>query len=82
MSDRRLICQVAAHTRWANEDDRSAATSAARAAFANRFEQQVDPEGRLAPSERRKRAESAKRAYYSDLARKSAAARRRKRTAA
>jgi hypothetical protein len=36
-TQRRLKAQVAAHTRWANEPDRTAATAKARAAANARF---------------------------------------------
>lgn len=35
--DRALIARIAAHTRWANETDRSAATAAARRAAEDRW---------------------------------------------
>jgi hypothetical protein len=77
-SDRRLIGQQAAHTRWAHEPNRTAATAAGRAAFEARFELAVDPDGVLAPHERAKRAENARKAHFAAMARKSAASRRRK----
>jgi hypothetical protein len=43
-----------------------------------RLDQQVDPEGKLPEDERRRRAESAKKAYFLGLAMKSAKARRRR----
>lgn len=70
--------KIAAYTRWAREPDRSAATAAARKAQWDRFERQVDPEGILTPAERAKRAESARKLYYTQLAFKSARARRRR----
>lgn len=75
-NDRRLIAQIAAQTSWAMTTNRTARTAAARTALLARFEQQVDPEGRLAPDERARRAEHARRAYFGQLARKSALARR------
>jgi hypothetical protein len=51
-------------------------TAAAREAALRRFETQVDPDELLDPKERAKRAEAAKRAYFSELAIKSAEARR------
>jgi hypothetical protein len=63
-----LRARIAAHTRWASCEDRREATSAARAAFNDRFERQVDPEGKLPPAERAKRAESAKKAHFARLA--------------
>jgi hypothetical protein len=77
-TDRSQIAKLAAHTRWANTADRSAATQAARDGLARKFENEVDPDGRLAPDERAKRAESARRAYYQRIARKSAQARKAK----
>ncbi|OCB20818.1 hypothetical protein A5674_04165 [Mycobacterium malmoense] len=43
-----------------------------------KFEHEVDPDGQLSPTERAKRAEFARRAYYTRLALKSAQARRAK----
>jgi hypothetical protein len=37
VSDRSLVARIAAHERWAREPDRSAATSAARQANADRY---------------------------------------------
>ncbi|GAB4067803.1 hypothetical protein GCM10028777_25000 [Angustibacter speluncae] len=75
-ADRFLSASIAANTRWANEPDRTAATSPARAAFNKRFEDEVDPERRLSPEERGKRVENARRAYFMRLALRSAQARR------
>ncbi|MEU7972200.1 hypothetical protein AB0B48_09165 [Micromonospora sp. NPDC049089] len=80
-SSRRLHAQAAAHTRWSREEDRQAATGKARAAFIDRFEREVDPEGVLPPQERARRAESAKKAYFARLALRSAAARKARRAA-
>jgi hypothetical protein len=71
-----MIGRLGAHTRWAHESDRSAATAPARRAFDARFEREVDPEGVLPPGERARRAESARKAYFTRLALKSAQARR------
>lgn len=46
-------------------------------AFAARFERQVDPNGVLPPAERARRAEAARRAYFTELALRSSQARRR-----
>lgn len=75
-SERFMLASVASNTRWATETNRTAATSAARAAFNKRFEEQVDPDRRLSPAERAKRVESARRAYFMRLALKSAQSRR------
>ena len=53
-------------------------TKAAREAFMARFEQEVDPDGTLVPKERARRAEAARKAYFAQLAHKSAKARRRR----
>jgi hypothetical protein len=68
--NRATHARIASHTRWATCDDRKAATAPARAAFLDRFERQVDPDGLLDPTERAKRADSAKRAYFTRLAAK------------
>ena len=53
-------------------------TKAAREAFMARFEREVDPDGTLTPEERARRAEAARKAYFAQLAHKSAKARRRR----
>lgn len=78
MSDRTQAAKIAAHTRWANTSDRSAATQPARDAMVRKFEDQVDPQRVLPIEERAKRVESARRAYYQRLALKSAQSRRAK----
>lgn len=67
-----------AHRSWAATADPAARTAAARRAALDRFYDLVDPDRTLSPSERERRAESAKRAHFIALARKSAEARRRK----
>lgn len=69
------LARAAAHSSWAKTPDRTARTEKARAAAMARFERQVDPGGVLPPAERRKRADSAKKAYFLTLAAKSAAVR-------
>ena len=53
-------------------------TKAAREAFMARFEREVDPDGTLTAEERARRAEAARKAYFAQLAHKSAKARRRR----
>jgi len=77
-NERRMIARIAAHTSWAKTHDRAARTKAARSRFRDRFYDQVDPNGELPPEERERRAENARRAYFTALALKSAQARRRK----
>jgi hypothetical protein len=74
--DSALIASLAAHVKWAKCEDRTAATAAARKAFADRFETLVDPDGALDPAERALRAENARKAHYRKLALKSAQVRR------
>jgi len=78
-TERKLRAQLAAHTSWAGTENRPARTRNARAAFDERFEREVDPEGALPPAERAKRVENARQAYFTRLALKSAKARRAKR---
>jgi hypothetical protein len=44
---RRRRARIAAHASWANTSDRAARTHAGTAAFLDRFERQVDPDGVL-----------------------------------
>jgi hypothetical protein len=80
--DRSTIGRIGAHAKWAATRDKAAATAPARRAFLDRFEREVDPDGVLPPAERAKRADHARTAYMLQLARKSAAARRKSRDAA
>lgn len=76
-----LVAKIAAHSRWAKEPDRAAATAAARQAALDRFEREVDPDGVMTPEERSRRAASARKAYFARLALKSAQARKAKKNA-
>lgn len=75
-TERSLAGRLGAHIRWAAETDPAAATAPARAAFLDRFEREVDPDGTLAPDERTRRAAHARKAYFTRLAMRSAQARR------
>ncbi|CAN5438245.1 hypothetical protein BH18ACT1_BH18ACT1_01110 [soil metagenome] len=77
-SERKLQAQLAAYVSWANTADPAARTAAARRAFVDRFEREVDPDGTLPEGERTRRAEAARKAHYTRLALKSAQARRRR----
>jgi hypothetical protein len=57
-------------------------TAKARAAFLATFERQADPEGRLPATERERRAQQLRSAYFARLALASAKARRTRRRAA
>ncbi len=76
VSERSQIAKIAAHAKWAKTEDRSAATQAARDGMLRKFEDEVDPDRKLLPEERAKRAESARRAFYQRIALKSAQSRR------
>jgi hypothetical protein len=76
-----LRARCAAHSKWSQVADRTAATEKARKAFNDRFEREVDPDGVLSPEERARRAESARKAFYHRLALRSAVSRRKARAA-
>jgi hypothetical protein len=59
--------RIAARARWANQSGTDG-TAPARAAFLERFERLVDPDGELDPRERARRAESAKREHFQRMA--------------
>ena len=79
---RSLRARLASHESWARTEDPTARTAPGRKAFLDRFEKLVDPDGELLPAERARRAEHARKAYFSRLALKSARARRRRRAKA
>lgn len=70
---RRRIIAAALHARY----DPRETTKAARRAFNQRFLDEVDPDGRLSERERQRRADAARRAYFTRLAYLSARSRRR-----
>lgn len=74
-SERSQRARLAGLTSWANTADPTARTKNARSKFLERFEIEVDPEGILPEAERKRRAEYARRAYFTRLAFKSAKAR-------
>jgi hypothetical protein len=80
-AERRLHARAAAETSWANTADPSARTEPARRAFLLQFEDQVDPERKLAPEERARRADHARRAHFARVALRSAQTRRANRQA-
>jgi hypothetical protein len=73
--ERTLRARLAAHSLHAKVDSK-AHTEPARRAFADSFEKQVDPDGVLSLEERKRRAEQARKAYFTRLAFKSVRARR------
>jgi hypothetical protein len=74
-AERTLRARAAAYRLHSLYDSREL-TKAARAAFNDRFVREVDPERQLPEAERQRRAECARKAYYTALAAKSARARR------
>jgi hypothetical protein len=69
---RTLYARLGAYESWARTEDRTARTANGRKAFLDKFERQVDPECKLTPSERARRAEFARKAFYTRLAMRSA----------
>ena len=67
-------------TAW-SRNDATTMVGPANRGFRAKFERQVDPDGKLDPAERAARAERARRAYMLQLAARSAASRRNKKTA-
>lgn len=75
-TDRVLAGRSGAYKSWAHTEDRAARTANGRKSFLDKFEREVDPDGVLAPAERARRAEAAKKAHMTELARRSAKARK------
>lgn len=74
-AERSLRARIAAHTLHARLGGREV-TEPARAAFLQRFEDEVDPDRVLNVEERTRRAEHARKAHFARLALQSARARR------
>lgn len=70
-----MLGRIGARVQHARHDAR-ATTAAGRSAFLSRFEHDVDPDGRLDPVERRRRAESARKAHFARMSFRSAQARK------
>lgn len=75
-AERVLRARLAAHSLHARVSDETAHTAPARRAFLARFEREVDPLGELPVEERQRRAEHARKAYFTRLALASVKARR------
>lgn len=74
--ERTLRARLGAYRLHALHDPKET-TKKARSAFASRFEREVDPDGVFSSPERARRAEAARRAYFTQLQLRSAQARRR-----
>lgn len=74
-AQRSLRARIASHASWAKTADPTARTRPGLDKFLERFENEVDPDRTLEPAERARRAEHARKAYFSSLALKSAKAR-------
>ena len=79
-AERGLRARLAAYAMHAQHDSRLTSANG-RAAFFAKFEREVDPDGQLDVEERHRRAELARRAYFTRLSMAAAKARQAKRTA-
>jgi hypothetical protein len=78
-SERSIRASIAANEKWAHADPVEG-TAKARAKFLASFLDEVDPDRKLPEAERLRRAESARKAFYTRLAFLSAKARRRRKS--
>jgi len=75
-AERTLRARLAAHASWASTEDPSERAKRGAAGLLTKFEREVDPDGELAPAERRRRAEHKRREHMTRLAFQSTKARR------
>lgn len=75
--ERKLISRSGGYARAAKHDSRTV-LEPARQAWVSKWEREVDPSLELDPAERARRAKAAMRAYMTELARRSARARRKR----
>lgn len=80
-AEKSLQATAAVCASWANTDDVAARMAPAWQARDARFLKQADPRGVLPPAERERRAAALRKAFYADMARKSAKSRRLRREA-
>lgn len=79
LSERQLAGRIGGHRSWARTSDRTARTANARANGPGQLSyhyDEVDPDRVLDPEERDRRAQHARKAWFAELALKSAKARR------
>ena len=81
-AERSMQRRLAVHSCWAKTENRTGRTEPARKAAFARFEDQVDPDGVLAPEERAKRANNALQAHMLRMALAAAKAKRLRKQAA
>jgi hypothetical protein len=74
----RLRAEMGAHAKWGRERNRSAATAKARAAFTEKLEREVDPEGVLPPELRASMAEHRRQLHMKRMSLAASRARRKK----
>jgi hypothetical protein len=74
---RALRARLASHSSWAQTANRRARTKPGSQALLAKLAAEVDPDGLMSPEDRAKAVENAKSAYFSRLALKAAAARKR-----
>lgn len=74
--ERRLHAQQASLAYWSQVEDRTAATQPLRDGLTRKWEQEIDPNGKLPPQELAHRVEMRRRAHMAEMTRKSIKARR------
>ena len=75
-AERSMRCRTAALKSWASTEDWTARSMGGVRGAWRKYEDQVDPDRKLSPQMRAKRAEAARRAHMTELSRKAAIARR------
>lgn len=81
-TERFLHAQQASLTYWSQVEDRAARMQPLRDGFTRKLEQEIDPDGQLAPDELARRVEMRRKAHMAAMTRKSIAARRKRAEAA
>jgi hypothetical protein len=78
-NERSLRARLAVHSSWARTTNPSERTRPGREAAFEKFRRQVDPDGKLSPEERDRRARHAQRAHMLELSLRASKARRKQR---
>ena len=73
--ERMLIVKLAAHTRWAKDNDHAAALAPARKGMEAKWAREADPDGLLTPAELEKKIASLRKVHMTRMALRSVQAR-------
>lgn len=79
---RSMRSRLGAHAKWAQTEDRTAATEKLRRGFIEKLEREVDPDGSMDPAKRARLVENKRKEHYARMSLASSRARAKRREVA